>query len=64
MRSGLTALSGKDAPKRVVVYRRGEDAETELPVAGLYSFEIYFSARNGGEALKGEYPFTVLSREE
>jgi hypothetical protein len=35
-----------------------------FPEAGLYSFEIYFSARDGGEALKGEHPFTVLSREE
>jgi hypothetical protein len=35
-----------------------------FPEAGLYSFEVYFSARDGGEALKGEHPFTVLSREE
>lgn len=35
-----------------------------FPEAGLYSFEIYFSARDGGEALKGEHPFTVLAREE
>jgi hypothetical protein len=32
--------------------------------AGPYSFEIYFSAPGGGEALKGEHPFTVLSHEE
>ena len=32
--------------------------------AGPYSFEIYFSARDGAEALKGEHPFTLLSHEE
>jgi len=41
-----------------------EVGECLFPEAGVYSFEIYFSARNGGEALKGEYPFTVLSLEE
>ena len=41
-----------------------EVGECLFPEAGLYNFEIYFSARNGGEALKGEYPFTVLSHEE
>jgi len=35
-----------------------------FPEAGPYSFEIYFSARGGGDALKGEHPFTVLSHEE
>ena len=39
-----------------------EVGESVFPEAGLYSFEIYFSARDGGEALKGEHPFTVLSR--
>jgi hypothetical protein len=34
-----------------------------FPEAGSYNFEIYFSAR-GGEALKGEHPFTVRSHEE
>jgi hypothetical protein len=34
------------------------------PEAGPYSFAVYFSARGGGEALKGEHPFTVYSREE
>src|SRR5262249_40964255 len=29
--------------------------------AGQYTFEIYFSARDGGEALKGEHPLTVLA---
>ena len=38
--------------------------ECVFPEAGLYSFEIYFSAREGDEALKGEHPFTVLSRKE
>jgi hypothetical protein len=37
--------------------------ECVFPEAGAYNFEIYFSAR-GGEALKGEHPFTALSREE
>jgi len=40
-----------------------EVGDCVFPEAGPYSFEIYFSAR-GGEALKGEHPFTVLSREE
>jgi hypothetical protein len=35
-----------------------------FPAAGLYTFEIYFSAPGGGEALKGEHPFTVRAREE
>lgn len=35
-----------------------------FPEAGAYRFEIYFAARSGGEALKGEHPFTVLSPEE
>jgi hypothetical protein len=34
-----------------------------FPEAGQYSFEVRFSA-GGGEALKGEHPFTVRSREE
>jgi hypothetical protein len=37
--------------------------ECVFPEAGPYNFEIYFSARGGGEALKGEHPLTVLSRE-
>ena len=35
-----------------------------FPEAGSYSFEIYFSARDGAEALKGEHPFIILSHEE
>src|SRR5438067_778145 len=35
-----------------------------FPEPGPYSFEVYFSARRGGDALKGEHPFTVLSQEE
>jgi hypothetical protein len=31
-----------------------------FPEAGQYNFEVYFSAR-GGEAMKGEHPFTVFS---
>jgi hypothetical protein len=34
-----------------------------FPEAGQYSFQVYFSARRG-EALKGEYPFTVFASEE
>jgi hypothetical protein len=30
-----------------------------FPEAGYYSFQVYFSARDGGEVLKGEHPFTV-----
>lgn len=32
--------------------------------AGHYNFEVYFTAREGGDVLKGEHPFTVLSQEE
>ena len=35
-----------------------------FPEEGQYIFEIYFSARSGEEALKGEHPFTVLSHSE
>lgn len=35
-----------------------------FPEAGPYNFEIYFSTRDGGEALKGEHPFTMFSQEE
>ena len=35
-----------------------------FPDASQYSFEIYFSARDGSEALKGEHPSTVLAEEE
>jgi hypothetical protein len=38
-------------------------ADGVFPEAGLYSFQVYFSAR-GGEALKGEHPFTVFAHEE
>ena len=38
--------------------------ECVFPETGPYRFEIYFAARTGGEALKGEHPFTVLSQEE
>jgi hypothetical protein len=41
-----------------------EVGDCVFPEAGPYSFEIYFSARGGGDALKGEHPFTVLSHEE
>jgi hypothetical protein len=38
--------------------------ECVFPEAGHYNFEVYFTARDGGDALKGEHPFTVLSQEE
>ncbi len=41
-----------------------EIGDCVFPEAGSYSFEIYFSARDGGESLKGEHPFTVLAEEE
>ena len=41
-----------------------EVGECVFPEAGLYTFEVYFSARDGGEALKGEHPFTVITRKE
>jgi hypothetical protein len=41
-----------------------EVGDCVFPEAGLYSFEIYFSAHRGGAALKGEHPFTVISHEE
>jgi hypothetical protein len=41
-----------------------EVGECVFPEAGQYNFEIYFSTRDAGEALKGEHPFSVLSHEE
>jgi hypothetical protein len=41
-----------------------EVGDCVFPEAGQYSFEVYFSARDDGEALKGEHPFIVLSHEE
>ena len=41
-----------------------EVGECVFPEAGPDYFEVYLSARDGGEALKGEHPFTVLLREE
>lgn len=38
--------------------------ECVFPEAGRYSFEVFFAARDGGEALKGEHPFFVLSQKE
>ena len=37
-----------------------EAVDCVFPEAGQYTFEIHFSAR-GGEALKGEHPFRVVS---
>ncbi len=39
-------------------------SECVFPEAGHYNFAVFFTARDGGEALKGEYPFTVRSPEE
>ena len=41
-----------------------EVGDCVFPEASQYSFEIYFSARDGREALKGEHPFTVLAEQE
>jgi hypothetical protein len=35
-----------------------------FPEAGRYRFEIHLTAQDGGEALKGEHPFTVFAQEE
>jgi hypothetical protein len=35
-----------------------------FPEVGPYNFEVFFSTRDGGEALKGEHPFSVFLREE
>jgi hypothetical protein len=35
-----------------------------FPEAGRYNFEVYFTVHDGGEVLKGEHPFKVLSQEE
>ena len=65
-----------DRPIRYVKFHATFDEDNELlplyvgvgecafPEAGRYSFEVYFAARGGGEALKGEHPFTVLSQQE
>ena len=72
----LVVNERNDKPIRYVKFSATFQADNELlplyvevgdcvfPEAGLYSFEIHFSARDGGDALKGEHPFTVLSLEE
>lgn len=35
-----------------------------FPEAGHYNVEVHLSAHDGGDVLKGEQPFTVLSQEE
>jgi hypothetical protein len=35
-----------------------------FPESGLYNFEVYFAAPAGGETLKGEHPFVVISHED
>jgi hypothetical protein len=39
-------------------------ADCVFPEPGSYRFEVYFAAPEGGEAQKGEHPFTVVSYEE
>ncbi|MCI0376687.1 MAG: hypothetical protein L0215_03695 [Gemmataceae bacterium] len=41
-----------------------EVGDCVFPEAGWYSFEVYFSARSGGDALKGEQPLLVIAQEE
>ena len=72
----LVVNERSDRPIRYVKFLAGFQEDNELlplyvdvgdcvfPEAGPYSFEIYFSARDGREALKGEHPFTVVSHEE
>jgi hypothetical protein len=35
-----------------------------FPEAGQYNFEVHLTARDGGEALKGDQPFFMLASEE
>jgi hypothetical protein len=35
-----------------------------FPATGSFSFAVYFAARTGDEALKGEQPFMMLGPEE
>jgi hypothetical protein len=39
-------------------------SECVFPEVGHYNFEVHLSAQDGGEALKGEHPFSVLPLEE
>ena len=39
-------------------------SECVFPEAGHDNFAVFFSAHDGGEALKGEHPFQVHSQEE
>jgi hypothetical protein len=41
-----------------------EVGDCVFPEPGQYSFEIYFSVRDDGEALKGEHPFVVFAEED
>ncbi len=41
-----------------------EVGDCVFPEAGQYRIEVYFSARDGREALKGEHPLSVVSHEE
>jgi hypothetical protein len=41
-----------------------EIGECAFPEPGLYTFQVYFAARGGVEALKGEHPFFVRRYEE
>jgi hypothetical protein len=37
--------------------------DCEFPEPGSYTFQVWFSARDGQEVMKGEHPFHVLSNE-
>lgn len=72
----LIASERNDKPIRYVKFVATFQDDNELlplyvevgkcvfPEPGPYSFEVYFTAPRGGEALKGELPFTVLAHEE
>jgi hypothetical protein len=40
-----------------------EVGDCVFPEPGQFTFQVYFSAQGGAEALKGEHPFSVLSHE-
>ena len=65
-----------DQPIRYVKFSAAFEVENEMlplyvelgdcvfPEPGRYSLEVYFAVRGGGEALKGEQPFFVVSHAE
>jgi hypothetical protein len=38
--------------------------DCEFPTPGLYTFQVWFTAPHGEEALKAEHPFYLLTNEE